>query len=209
MVQPDLKNSLVPGTVLLVGLACAAALLAGDLSEDAIRLAVRLTAGTSFGLLLAAFCVRPLYQLTGRPLLRPLLRSRRQLGISVAISHSYHLLMLLLLALGPFGGDFGKLGSLSDNASGIVIYALLYAMAFTSNDAAVRRLGRAWRILHRLGIYLLVIAFSSLYLEAALELGGHYWWYAGTGLAALALRPLAWLRNRRQVEPKPAGDGIR
>jgi DMSO/TMAO reductase YedYZ heme-binding membrane subunit len=42
-------------------------------------------------------------------------------------------------------------------------FALLFAMAATSNDASQKRLGKNWRRLHRLGIWTVWIIFAVTY----------------------------------------------
>ena len=51
------KYSIILGSCLLVAAMCFIVLARGNLDEDSVRLAIRLTAATSFALLLCAFTV--------------------------------------------------------------------------------------------------------------------------------------------------------
>ena len=191
------KHPIVYGTCLLVGAMCYIALAQGNFDEASVRLSIRLTAATSFMLLLCTFIAKPLLQLTGIGVSRALLRLRRQFGISVGISHSLHLAMIFLLVPIAFDNDLSKLGSVSDNLAGIVLYVLLYAMTVTSNNTSQRLLGKNWVRLHRLGSYALILAFTGAYLRNALDLGGGYYWLLGSlGGLALILRLLNWRQSR-------------
>ena len=190
------RHSIIYGTGVLVALLCALVLLRADLTEDAVRQAIRLTAATSFILLICAFSARPMFQLTHSSLAGSLLRNRRQIGISVAVSHSFHLLTILLLVPVAFDGDISQLGSLADLAPGLAVYVVLYVMAFTSNNYSQQLLGKGWKWFHTAGIYLLTLAFTGAYVGKALQFGGLDWLFSAAGLAAFIIRFAAWRRFR-------------
>ncbi|MBE9540221.1 MAG: hypothetical protein IMF06_14155 [Proteobacteria bacterium] len=198
-------NTFVYSTCLLMAVLCVAVLATHGLNEDAVRQTIRLTAATSFGLLICAFAARPLYQLNHSSLARSLLHQRRQIGISVAVSHSYHLLTIFLLNWVLFDGGMSFQQSLADLGPGIAVYVILYAMALTSNSFSQRLLGKNWKRLHRFGIYSLMIAFTAAYTGKAIESGGLYWLISSAGLAAFLLRVLAWQRQRT---PQHSGDTV-
>lgn len=167
------------------------------LNEEAVRLNIRLTAATSYILLIGAFVARPWYQLSHLAGARALLRHRRQIGISVAISHSFHLLMIFLLNWVLYDGDISLHSSLADLGPGIVVYVILYLMAVTSNAYSQQLLGKTWKTLHTAGIYSLMLAFTGAYTGKALEAGGFYWLTFIVGVAAFLLRYLAWRASSR------------
>jgi DMSO/TMAO reductase YedYZ heme-binding membrane subunit len=78
-------------------------------------------------------------------------------------------------------------------------YALLYAMALTSTDAAKRAMGRWWKALHKTGIHWLWFVFASSY---AGRLSDPDRWVIGAvftpiAFAAAAIRFAAWIKVRR------------
>ena len=198
-------NTIVYSTCMLVGALCALILIQGGLHEDAIRQTIRLTAATSYLLLICAFTARPLYQLTHSAGTKMLLGKRRQIGISVAISHSFHLAMIVLLNWLLSDGEIGLGRSLADLGPGMAVYAVLYAMALTSNNFSQAWLGKNWKRLHTLGIYSLMLAFTGAYTGNALEAGGYYWIFCAAGVAAFLLRLVVWKRRGVTSGLQPSG----
>ena len=195
------RQTIVYASAVLVGGMCCLTLVLGSFEEASVRLAIRLTAATSFALLLCTFSARPLLQLTRHPTARSLMRYRRQLGISVGISHSFHLAMIFLLVPIAFDGEMSGLGSLSDNSVAIALYILLYAMVLSSNNTSQRLLGRGWGYLHRSASYALMLAFTAAYLRNAIDLGNTYYWVlASFGATAFLLRFLSWRQASRSKE---------
>ena len=97
-----------------------------------------------------------------------------------------------------YGGRSGKAQMKQANASGAA-YALLYAMALTSTDAAKRAMGRWWKVLHKAGIHWLWFVFASSY---AGRLSDPDRWMIGAvfapiAFAAAAIRFAAWIKVRR------------
>jgi DMSO/TMAO reductase YedYZ heme-binding membrane subunit len=133
-----------------------AALLPGDF-HSRLSLATRLTARWSALWFLAAFTARPLFQLLGQAW-APVLRQRRYIGLGFAFAHTVHGVALswLILSGGASRGLLVWIG-------GGTAYALMWAMAATSNDTAMRALGKNWRRLHTLGIWWLWIVFANSY----------------------------------------------
>jgi sulfoxide reductase heme-binding subunit YedZ len=186
------RYSIVLGTSIFIGLLCALTIFIAGLNEDAVRLTIRLTAATSYILLICAFTARPWYQLSRWAGAKTLLRQRRQIGISMAISHSFHLLMIFLLGWVAYDGDISLRRSVADLGPGVVVYIILYLMAITSNNYSQRLLGKYWKALHTAGIYSLMLAFTVAYTGNAVEIGGLYWLTTTVGLAAFLLRYQAW-----------------
>lgn len=164
-------------------------------------MAARYTARLSFSLFLIVFLVAPAVRVIGGSWLRTALRERRGLGLAFAAAHFTHLAALIsaLLALGEppalltvvFGG-FG--------------YVLLAAMALTSTDGAVRRLGpRTWRRLHSVGLYYLWFIFTYTYFGRVMRSPEtvEYWVLLTTALGALAFRLAAPALARLRTAPRP------
>lgn len=134
----------------------AAALLPGSFKEQ-LSLATRLTARWSALWFLLAFTARPLFEMFGGRW-RAVLRQRRYIGLGFASVHTIHgMLFVWLIAT-------------TDVSRPLVVwivggtgYLLMWAMAATSNDAAMRALGRNWRRLHTIGIWWLWTVFTYSY----------------------------------------------
>ena len=157
-------------TVRLLGLALAggavvlgATLLHAGLDKDGWALAARHTARFSVLWFLAAFAAGPLARITRAGWARRLVRERRGIGLGFCAAHMVHLAAILLW-LGHGGqADTATL------AGGGLAYLFLFAMAATSNDAAVRRLGaRRWLALHTAGQFYLWFVFAQTYLGRVL-----------------------------------------
>src|SRR5690349_17199615 len=93
------------GDTMVVGVSSAAILVlitatlaAMGTDEEGIRAVIRLTARTSVLLFTAAFAASALRRLWPTPLTKWLLRRRRQVGLSFAVSHFLHLLFIFMLA---------------------------------------------------------------------------------------------------------------
>lgn len=150
---------------LLIGAALAHALAAHGAGEEATRLVIRQTARISVLFFSAAFSASSLLRLRPAPWSRWMMRNRRWLGLSFALSHLVHLFaILLLLRIAPdFAIDATTL------VGGGLAYVFIALLAATSFDGAVRRLGvRTWRALHKTGMYYIWILFVFSYLPRAL-----------------------------------------
>jgi DMSO/TMAO reductase YedYZ heme-binding membrane subunit len=161
-------------------LAALAFVVEGGPGEEGIRAIVRSTARTSIVLFLAAFTATSLRRLWRAPATAWLLRNRRWVGLSMAASHAGHLAALVALAVvsAEARADMGATTLLGGGLG----YAFLAAMAATSNDRAVARLGaRRWRALHRTGGWVLWAIFALSYVPRALASSGY------VPLAALVL----------------------
>ena len=117
-----------------------------------------------------------------------LLRCRRQVGLAFAFSHFLHLAALIALAL--------TVPSFAPSVSPVTLigggtgYLLIAAMAATSNDASVKRLGlRRWRALHLTGLWVVFGIFAQSYLPRAFN-NPNYLPPAALLVAALIVRIL-------------------
>ncbi len=93
-----------------------------------------------------------------------MMRQRRYWGLGFAASHTVHLFAFVTyfrLADIPapvpvlIGGGLG--------------YALLYAMALTSNRWGIRTLGRNWKRLHSFGIHYIWLIFAFDYISRSFQ----------------------------------------
>jgi DMSO/TMAO reductase YedYZ heme-binding membrane subunit len=176
------------------GLAAGALGLAtGGAGAEGLRLAARYTARLAFLLFLPVYLASAWHRLAPGAASRWTLRRRRALGLGFASAHSVHLAALLAAVRAS-----GEPMALSTAVVGGGAYAMTLAMALTSNDAAVRRLGRRWKTLHRVGIHWIWFVFAFSY--AGRVAGGHAFFvpFAALALGALALRLVAWRAARRR-----------
>jgi sulfoxide reductase heme-binding subunit YedZ len=148
-----------------ISLATAAALLAagiglslGATPEERWLLAARFTARVSFPIFLLAFTASSWARLAPGAPTRALLRGRRGIGLGFAAAHTVH-----LGALATYSFVAARPPSAVTLLAGGGAYLAMFAMAATSNDAAVRRLGGAWRTLHTVGVYWLWFVFAFSY----------------------------------------------
>ena len=98
--------------------------------------------------LIAAFSITPISILTGKTNLKPI---RRPLGVYGFCYIALHLLAYAWLSNG-FDWDLilRDIGERRAMSVGLLAFALLIPLALTSTNGWQRRLGRRWKILHRL-----------------------------------------------------------
>jgi DMSO/TMAO reductase YedYZ heme-binding membrane subunit len=174
----------------------AGVLLALGTGEQGVRALIRATARSSALLFVLVYLARPLQALRPGPLSRFALRERRYLGVAVAISHAIHLAAIVALARGWPEAFAGGVDASTIGVGGLG-FVLLFAMAATSSDAAVRRLGRArWRVLHRSGLHLLWAIFLITF-AGNLAISRAYAVPVAILLLAAVVRAAAFLRRRR------------
>ena len=160
--------------------------------DQGIVLVTRHLARLAFPLFIAAFTASALLELAPSAPTRWLVRNRRWIGLAFAMVMFAHL--GAIFAVWSVREDEPHFGL--DRVVGGLGYVFIAFMAATSNDGAVRALGRQrWSRLHRSGLYLLWFIFAVTYLgrvseEPSFLLG------LGVAFGALALRIVAW-RHRR------------
>lgn len=187
-----LKTGIIPFT--LASLSTAGFVFATvGMTDENVRAYIRLTSATSLLLFALAWSASSLNTLLGGRWQR-VLQARRRIGIAFAISHSFHFAGIWVLVQLSYSGDWSQFGLLEGGA----IYALIYLMAFTSNDWSVRRLGsRNWKRLHWVGGYVIWGAFASSYLGKLYAHGKpEYLFFSALCLLLFALRVSAWRRRR-------------
>ncbi len=135
-------------SALTVGSIVGAIWLFHGIDEQGMRMAIRATGRTSCILFLSAFVASSLHKLWSTPLSAWLLKNRRYLGISMAVSHTYHAIALFGLWIVTSGT------APSSNPLGTLGYILLFAMTVTSFKRPAAWLGkRGWKILHTTGMH--------------------------------------------------------
>ena len=151
------------------------------------------TARLSFSIFIVAFVASSLATLAPSTWTRWILRNRRYIGLAFALAHFIHLgaIISYFVAIDeappPIAVAFGGFG-----------YVMVTVMALTSNDRAMRALGRNWKRLHAAGAYYIWFVFTQSY--ASRVFGGNadgaaspspvaaYAVLLAIALAALALR---------------------
>ena len=129
--------------------------LASDEPPGFLLLWTRYSAHLAFFFLLAAFLASTARRRWRHPATRVFMSYRRQLGLGFATAHAFHLAALTLFLLNLEG--FSATASLAVAAFG---YVVTTALAVTSNNWSVRRLGvNQWRLLHTTGINILMLYF--------------------------------------------------
>ena len=192
------KQSLWPW--ILITLAVSAVLLVGiflyvPASDKSWQLWARYTARLSFFLFLAAYVAAPLYELAQNKATDWLRRNRRNSGISFGIAHTIHLVALVaFLVISQSGADLPTI------IVGGGAYVAMFFMLATSNDGALRRMGKTnWRRLHKFGAHYLAFVFAFTYTSG---------YFAGYGKplflifliwAAIILRIFVTIKTRRSV----------
>lgn len=140
-------------------------------------------------LIVIALCLTPLRQLLGNGrVLGFLLRHRRAIGVAAFLYTLAHL-ALYLVDMGALDAVLGE-ALIPSMLSGWLGFALLVPLALTSNDGAMRALGKGWKRLQRLA-----------YPAALLTLLHWLWVHDGALIAWIHFAPLILLQVLRLVTP--------
>lgn len=181
---------------LWLGVACGGGAIAYGLANGATdlegwRLAARWSGRVSFPLFMVVFAASALARLFPLRWSKALLRERRWWGLGFAACFGLHVVALVLF--NALRDRFPPTGLLD---IGVLASALLLLMALTSTLTAQRRLGRAWKWLHRAGMWLFLFIYGR---------PGDDWfniWTVTAGLGVL-LKLGAFVKVRLQ---SPAGN---
>jgi len=127
---------------------------------EGVRMVIRFTARTSLLFFCLAFSAAALVRLWPNAFTRWQRRNRRQLGVTFAASHALHAAAIIAFArMDPVG--FAGATNLASYVFGGIGYALIILMTATSFDRTAAALGpRAWRTLHLVGGYYLLLQFT-------------------------------------------------
>jgi hypothetical protein len=182
------------GVLSLTLIACGLYLALAGVSDDTIGLLLRVTARVAFVVLLVVFIARPLRQLVRTPFTLALLKNRARVGLAFAGIHTGHLLVLVYRAREMPDFQLGVAG----NTIGAFVYALMFAMVVTTFRAPARAIGpRAWRILHKTGLYVLTAVFAQTQLPRSLDAVAEVnWWLVALLAVALIIRLTAFFARR-------------
>jgi DMSO/TMAO reductase YedYZ heme-binding membrane subunit len=159
----------------------------GGWNADALQLAARYTARFAFLVFLPVYVASSLHRLSPSPRTRSLMRARRSLGLVFAAAHGVH-----LAALTAYQIVAAQVPDPPTLVVGGGAFGMMFAMAATSTDAAVRRLGRHWRRLHRIGIHWLWLVFTFSYIGRVADGRLAFVPLLALALGALGLRLAAW-----------------
>jgi methionine sulfoxide reductase heme-binding subunit len=150
-------------TILIATSLLWAALTYGQ-SIEAAQAFTRFTARISLLIFAVVFSASALHKIFRNQYTAELLRNRRYFGISFAYSHTVHLLAIIIFL--RLSGDEAPMLSV---VFGGFAYLLTYAMAFTSNDWSVKKLGaKSWKALHKTGTFYIWFIFFITYLRRLL-----------------------------------------
>jgi hypothetical protein len=165
-------------------------LAAAGVEQEGLRIVIRATARTSVTLFGLAFVASSLHRIWPAAASRWLLRNRRYLGVSFAVSHFTHLLFIFALC-GWSPAAVLREGGIVGVTLGGLGYVFLAAMTATSFDRTAAWLGpRRWRRLHTVGAYYLWIIFFVTFAPRVAAVPFTLWL-----LAVLALRLQARARH--------------
>jgi DMSO/TMAO reductase YedYZ heme-binding membrane subunit len=174
-------------------LALTTGLAAGATQQESWHLAARWTARVGFPVFLLTYLASSLVRLSPAPWSRALARDRRWWGLGFAVSHTVHLVALIVAtSLDPEPRTFASL------IPGGTAYIFILTMALTSSNAAMRMMGRNWKRLHTAGIHVIWLIFTLAYAKRipVPETRAIGLTMTTLALAALLLRALA-LRLRK------------
>lgn len=162
------------------------AINSGGLSADPVKDIQHFTGRTALKFLLATLLVTPLARYAKQPLL---IRTRRLLGLWCFAWATLHLTSYAMLELGI--QNLGLLGreliTRPYLTLGIISWLILLALTLTSTQAAQRKLGKRWQLLHNV-VYLVAIFAPLHYLWSVKVLSPQPVIYALLALALLACR---------------------
>lgn len=168
-------------------------LMAGDNPANSWAHAARWTARAGFPVFIIAYLASSLQKLAPSEMTKALARNRRWWGLGFAASHTVHLFALVMAV--RLADDERTLLSL---VPGGTAYLFIFAMALTSSDAAMRKLGRNWKRLHSVGIHYIWLIFTLAYFGRIFEVETRPQGVICFSIAilALAIRLYARLRTR-------------
>lgn len=188
--------ALVGWTAIVIGGLVAALLALKGINEEGLSLVIRSTAQTSFALFMCAFVASALLKLWPNGFTKWLRANRRYVGVSFAVSHTFHVMAIAALAVYSSGRSIQDRDPF-ELAAGALGYVFIYGMAITSFDRTARWLGpQKWRVLHTVGAYYIWVVFMFSY-------GGRAYFSASYRPAALALIAAVILRVMASRMRKP------
>ena len=160
------------------------------------------TARTAAAVFLVVFLASTLRKLWQTPLTAWLLRNRRYWGLTFAAIMAVHLVAIFVsMKLNPEMVPQLKLHPFMPFASGVG-YLFLAAMAATSSNRAIRKLGaKRWKLLHSTGMYILWI---DMFVTYAVRFTWGWEFAAASIVYALALILKVAVKLKPVKAPRPA-----
>lgn len=127
---------------------------------DGVRMVIRFTARTSLLFFCLAFSAAALARLWPNAWTRWQRRNRRTLGVTFAASHAIHAVAIACFSVMDPAG-YAAATNIASYIFGGIGYAFIVAMTATSFDRTAQAIGvRAWRMLHLVGGYYLLLQFT-------------------------------------------------
>ena len=134
-------------------------------SNESLMLCARHTARISFACFLFSFSASSLHYFFSNTLTKFIRHQRRYIGLSFALAHTIH-----LVALTSFFIVMEENPGIVTLIGGGLGYVLVYAMALTSNDNAVKKLGlKRWKQIHWFGANYIAVIFAFTYVGKLLN----------------------------------------
>ena len=134
-------------------------------SNENLMLWARHTARISFAYFLLSFSASSLHYFFSNTLTKFIRHQRRYIGLSFALAHTIH-----LVALTSFFIVMEENPGIVTLIGGGLGYVAMYAMALTSNDNAVKKLGlKRWKQIHWFGANYIAVIFAFTYVGKLLN----------------------------------------
>ena len=134
-------------------------------NNESLMLWARHTARISFAYFLLSFSASSLHYFFSNTLTKFIRHQRRYIGLSFALAHTIH-----LVALTSFFIVMEENPGIVTLIGGGLGYVAMYAMALTSNDNAVKKLGlKRWKQIHWFGANYIAVIFAFTYVGKLLN----------------------------------------
>lgn len=200
-----LPKTLVHGAALVPFAWLVHDILRDGLGADPVQEITHRSGDWALRLLLVALAITPLRRITGWNVLA---RFRRLLGLYAFFYATLHLTTFVVLDLGGYWAQL-----LEDVVErpyitvGFTAWLGLLALALTSTQAAMRRLGRAWVRLHRIVYGIGVLAVLHFLWLVKTDVREPLWYAAILALLLLLRVPTVAARIERRRRPPSAAAG--
>lgn len=154
--EPFLYAILASLAAILLGMA-----LGGDMLEQA-RFMVRWSARIGLPLVLIIYTASAMHRLSpDNGITTSIYKNRRSWGLSFALTHTVHLIAIIHYLRTP--------GSIDPGPIGILGFAFIYLMAFSSNSNSIKQLGKWWKRIHTTGTHIIWVYYLVAYSEMLAE----------------------------------------
>jgi DMSO/TMAO reductase YedYZ heme-binding membrane subunit len=192
-VKPTGRIILIASLGALIAAAIGIWLAGGAFDRDGFLGAARLTARWSFVCFMLVWSASALARLWAGGWRSAVLYNRRGLGLGFAAAHMIHAgFFITAIAL------MGARSSATTIFGGGLGYVFVILLALTSHDYWVKRLGKAWKLLHQIGVTYIAFIFAFTYYGSLDTKPGVAVATLSTMALVLALRVTAWVKARTQ-----------